>query len=79
MTPTTLLDEDGRADGRKLAGGPRLPLKPREFMCEKCDRRCTRGTEGLEYGHQYGCPNRPDSLPTGDRSEYERYKREVSR
>lgn len=55
-----------------------------EFFCEDCNRRCTRGPSGTEYGHARGnergadvedCPRRPDSLdPTswsatgGDRS-----------
>lgn len=37
----------------------------REFRCSTCGARCTRGTDGTEYGHKYKCPHRPDSLPTG--------------
>jgi len=39
----------------------------REFWCDECGRRCTRGQDGTEYGHRrhadrYGepCPVRPD-------------------
>ncbi len=35
----------------------------REFFCETCNSRCTRGTTGLEYGHKIGCPERPDHFP----------------
>lgn len=65
----------GKIDARASGGQP-FPEKDREFICEKCGKRCTRGTTpDLEYGHRYGCPDRPDSLPTGDRSEFDRYKR----
>lgn len=37
-----------------------------EFRCKECGRRCTRGPDGTEYGHQRGhnraterCPRRP--------------------
>jgi len=64
--------DDGTFDART---GAVLATTSREFFCEQCGKRCTRGTEGTEYGHRYGCPDRPDDLPTGDSSEYERYKR----
>lgn len=48
------------------ASGSQLSTeKPREFRCDVCNARCTRGTEGTEYGHQYGCPNRPTHFPRG--------------
>lgn len=67
-----------RADGTPdaLSGTP-LATTDREFFCQTCGARCTRGTEGLEYGHRYGCPERPDELPTGDRSAYDRYKQRM--
>lgn len=63
-------ESDGKIDARS---GTPLATKSREFFCSTCGKRCTRGTQDLEYGHRYGCPERPDSLPTGDRSEFERY------
>ncbi|GAB3676734.1 hypothetical protein [Halopiger thermotolerans] len=42
-----------------------VPEKSREFICGTCNARCTRGTDGDEYGHQYGCPERPERFPSG--------------
>lgn len=40
--------------------------KDREFQCDTCGSRCTRDQDGqLEFGHKYGCPERPDELPAG--------------
>jgi len=45
--------------------------KSREFRCDECGCRCTRGRDGTEYGHQRGsgtnngrprCPRRPDGV-----------------
>lgn len=37
----------------------------REFQCETCGARCTRSPAGdVSYGHRYGCPERPDELPS---------------
>lgn len=49
-------------------GGPTLLQEgPGEFRCEECGRRCTRGPDGTEYGHERGhttnkvrCSRRPD-------------------
>jgi len=38
---------------------------PHELRCEICNARCTRAPDGVEYGHRYGCPERPKSLPQG--------------
>lgn len=61
----------GRLDARRAG----------EFICSDCNRRCTRGPSGTEYGHARGtelgsgrgdCPRRPDGVdptkPDGDRS-----------
>lgn len=38
--------------------------KDREKRCETCRSRVTVGTDGsTEYGHEYGCPERPAELP----------------
>lgn len=73
--PELSIREDGRADAR--SGGP-LPTSGREFYCRTCGARCTRGTDGTEYGHRYGCPERPDELPTGDSSEFDRYQNSLT-
>jgi len=65
---------NGTPDARS---GKALATKGREFYCERCHARCTRGTEGTEYGHRYGCPDRPAELPKGDQTEYRRYKKRV--
>jgi len=36
-----------------------------ELRCDTCKARCTRGPDGVEYGHRYGCPERSESLPVG--------------
>ena len=46
-------------------GGRLVPATPSEFRCDHCRSRCTRGPDGVEYGHKYRCPDRPDHLPTG--------------
>ena len=38
---------------------------PHELRCALCNARCTRAPDGVEYGHRYGCPERPKSLPQG--------------
>lgn len=60
--------EDGTPDART---GQPLATTSREFFCDVCNARCTRGTEGMEYGHRYGCPERPAELPGGDRAEFD--------
>ena len=47
--------------------GERLTTeKDTEFRCEECRARCTRSpNDGTEYGHQTGCPDRPDEFPRG--------------
>ena len=50
------------------ASGPMLMQDGRgEFRCDECGRRCTRGPDGVEYGHIRGhrshedrCSRRPD-------------------
>jgi hypothetical protein len=46
--------------------------KDREFRCDECGNRCTRGRDGTEYGHARGyelqqdrCSRRPDSVDPG--------------
>ena len=34
-----------------------------EFRCPECGVRCTRGIDGVEYGHMTDCPDRPDDFP----------------
>lgn len=44
--------------------------KEREFHCDECGNRCTRGLTGTEYGHSRGnedadsepCSRRPDGV-----------------
>lgn len=37
--------------------------KDSEFRCGTCKARCTRNpTDGTEYGHLIGCPERPDEF-----------------
>lgn len=39
------------------------PLKDSEFFCELCRSNCTRDPgNGVEYGHEYGCDERPSGL-----------------
>lgn len=52
-------------DARLVGGGRPSAEGDREFVCERCGARCTRGPDGTEYGHQYGCPGRPADLPRG--------------
>ena len=47
---------------RRLA--PKV-ARDHELRCDTCNARCTRGPDGVEYGHRYGCPERPESLPGG--------------
>lgn len=57
-----------RADaGSELTNGGRLKTaKPSEDRCHTCKARITRlKSDGLEVGHKYGCPERPDELPDG--------------
>ena len=61
--------------------GPMLSLEgPGEFRCDDCGARCTRGPDGVEYGHARGhtgvtelCPRRPgervDPVPPSERGE----------
>lgn len=46
-------------------GGPLPCEKESEFRCEECGSRCTKTDLVGEVGHKYGCPRRPDHLPTG--------------
>lgn len=46
-----------------LETGPLGTDGPREFRCKRCRAHCTRSpTDGTEYGHKRGCPNRPKDL-----------------
>ena len=61
--------------------GPMLSLEGRgEFRCPACGGRCTRGPDGVEYGHRRNqgrdeppCPRRPservDPVPPSERGE----------
>lgn len=61
--------------------GPMLTQeRPGEFRCPECGARCTRGPDGVEYGHTRGhtgatelCPRRPvervDPVPPSERGE----------
>ena len=61
--------------------GPMLSLEgPGEFRCDACGARCTRGPDGVEYGHRRNhgrdepaCPRRPservDPVPPSERGE----------
>ncbi|MFH5800440.1 hypothetical protein [Haladaptatus sp. CMAA 1911] len=51
-----------------LASHARSVERENEFRCSICRARCTRTPEGLEVGHRYGCPERPDHLPNGGAS-----------
>ena len=66
----------------RLATPDRGPMSddhgPGEFRCPECGQRCTRGPEGIEYGHATGylnskerCSRRPgehvDPIPPSER------------
>jgi len=45
-------------------GGCLPAEKDREAICTTCKARITIGTDGnVEYGHKYGCAERPEHLP----------------
>lgn len=60
-TPT--LDPDAYAGGLSTVHTTEDGQKSREKRCGSCRSRVTVGTDGsTEYGHQYGCPERPADL-----------------